>query len=267
MANGTASPSAAPGSTDGAAPSPKIDARSVTTWIAAVTSSFAALGFLATRAYINFLGLPVHVSIAAESYTQYGGRFAFTLVIHLAIAGSLLALALAVLGRVSLPSRLTRGPYPWLGFFALVAATLLAELTMITATTRVFIPGQTLPPSPAASTRQMVALVGVEVLVLLTCWVAARRAAANGGSSGLTRAYVLVLSLACVLLLPVVYAGTAMRDEAYRYVSLVGEDGPIIGGVHAFTDQSDYYVWDDVDKRLVQIGRNSVTMVVHREAE
>jgi hypothetical protein len=192
-------------------------------------------------------------------------------VIHGAVIGTTLIILIGLLRRMRFLHQFANLNYRWAAFVSLGVVTLAAELALLQGQTTVFISGTAVPDSPAATLSQMAALLGVEVLVLLTVWFALERLYYVQTAFWQTpvmlkasQAYVMALCVAGVLLLPIVFAGTAMREDRYHYVALLGEDRTvIIQGIHAFTDTDDHFVWDPVNKHLVQISKDEIVTVKH----
>lgn len=242
----------------------------IATTIALSTALFTAMGFLATRSYIDTLGLPNHVNIPVEGYLQHGARFFFVLGVHMlpmGLCAGILFLAGAGLAKWWKPfGRLVESPvfiYLMLGGTALL--TLGLELSVLDPEP-VFAPGKVRDIAGEARTRLY--LIEFGVAVTLT-WLAARvsrlRMARSTMVLDVLRALALLAVLVEILVLPLCFGHVAMMPDSFERVSLRRDNEPAnLEGVLVYSDAEDYYLYTD-RRRLTQIPHRLVKEVQFEE--
>ena len=234
--------------------------------VSAITGLLAASGFLATRSYINTLGLPSHVSVSVEAYIQYGGRFIFTAIIHMALAGFFVYLVSLLIRKIPLSKKISSKSYLWGIFLCTAMLTIGLELFIISGTASQFEPGSALKLREI-SLMDISFLIFLELLVLavilfsVELWRNIYKSELNGIFIRIKQLCFTMMSLSSVLLLPVVFAGIVMPADKYNHVEIMLDEQKPIKGTHIFTDANDYYIWDQVSKQIIQVNKSKVIKI------
>jgi hypothetical protein len=232
--------------------------------VALASALFGAMGFLATRSYLNALGIPVHTVIALDDYAQQGGRFFFQLAAQLLPVGictALLFLFVAALVRRS--ARLRRwtesGPFICLFLAAITILAIALELGCLSPET-VFSPGRIRNVSPELRVR----LYLIEAAVVLTIgWLAQwfnalRRYSRDTLANRMLVPVLLLAVLVEFLLLPLCFSRIQMIPRSFERVTLVREkDQSDVKGILAFAGPESYLVFSE-SRILIEVEHRTV---------
>lgn len=241
--------------------------------VALATALFGAMGFLATRSYLNGLGVPEHAAIALDEYAQQGGRFFFTLAAQLLPVSACTLIVLQVcrmlVRRSAWLRRVTAsGHFSCLVLAAIALATVVIELTCLPPDP-VFAPGRILDVAGDLRSRLFLIDAGLVTTVALLSrwfdflWLHYR-------DTFFKQFLVLTILLALLveaLLLPVCFGRTEIIPRSFARVSLLREkDQPTLSGILVFSGAESYFVFGD-ERKLTEVPHRTVREIRYESTE
>ncbi|MCP4717393.1 MAG: hypothetical protein GY868_19900 [Deltaproteobacteria bacterium] len=231
---------------------------------------FSAAGFLAVRSSINGLGVPSQAALSLDEYLQFGGRFFFTVTVHMlpicAIVYLLYLLGLGCSKLLKQKRSAAAGDLATslvLAGFALVS--IFFELILL-GREPVFQPGSTY--SMAAHNIDLLILLMLEAVAAGTliwfciAWHRFRQRLSRPGPARPLPVIAGVLIVIQLLLLPVCFGRVAMVPEQLPEVRLqVKGSARATPGILVFSDANHHYLWLEDNHHMIQINKKEVTEI------
>ncbi len=235
-----------------------------------IAGLFSASGLLAVRAQLSGLGISSTAALSVDAYLQEGGRFIFSIVVHLIILTPPLYLLYVLFASVSL--HLSKKDYnlnnPAWNLISIIIVSMINVFFMNSLLSHgaAFVAGQT----PNIMGPEMIlSLYGIELILLgnlIWFWMIWPKLKALSPESIWFRPLPLfagIILTAQLVLFPTVFGRVAMIPKSFDEVEISDiKNNRKISGLFIYSDQGQYFIWKSESKTLMQVAKNNQQVLV-----